>query len=348
MIAPPGRQHMDLGVMLSHTCDIACRHCCVEAGPQNRERLPIEHARDAIQQAVALRPLIANVIFTGGEVLLHERELRALLTMCREGGLGTRLVSNGSWARNPVRGRALLARLREAGLSMMTLSGDRWHLEFLPAELLRGAVALLREVKMPVVVTYAMSGAQDPVAGFCALYGFDPAEIRLLGVEGGAPSTASVEADAPIWLSAGPVTSMGRAAAWPDEACRRPLDAFADRGCAEVIQRPVIYPNGDLMACCSGGGPSEHLRVGNLSEAPLGVLFARMRARAALQLIHHGGPRALYEAVQAAHPERPPLQDCSSICELCVRAQDGLSHADLDAIAERALWSALMAGLEAA
>ena len=76
---------MELGLMLSHTCNITCRHCGILSSPQNKNRMRLEDARRWIIDASHI-PIIKHVNFTGGEPFLFQDEHAELLALCRSLG----------------------------------------------------------------------------------------------------------------------------------------------------------------------------------------------------------------------------------------------------------------------
>ena len=320
----------ELGLMFTHRCPIACRHCGIESGPDNHAGMDMAFAEHVIDAAAALDRPPATIVFTGGEPMMYPDRLERLLERCTDHGLPTRVVTNGFWARSLHSGRRLLHRLALAGLDSLNFSADKYHLEFLEAQTFRNAVTLAREVGFPVVVNTVINETVDPVAHFCALYGYDQDEVRLFDpdaflletVEGCVPDEMVTK----INLSAGRLVALGRAAHYPEEHRLLPLDAFSYAPCREVAGRPVVYPDGSLQACCCAGGKIAEFTVGNLHETPLADLIAEMGARSHYRFINRFGPRALFEAIQPA--DRSGAH--SSICDVCVSATRGRSQADIE------------------
>ena len=92
-----------------------------------------------------------------------------------------------------------------------------------------------------------------------------------------------------INLSFGRLIGLGRSAEYPEEHLISGLDPFDVGPCAEIVNRPVIYPDGDLQSCCCAG--VAEFTVGNLRTESLAALFARMRARSHYRFINAFGPK---------------------------------------------------------
>jgi len=76
-----------LQVNVGYRCNLECRHCHVNAGPQRREAMPAEVMEQCVK--VFSAPSIDTLDITGGSPELHPR-LRWLLDRCAP--LGRRLV----------------------------------------------------------------------------------------------------------------------------------------------------------------------------------------------------------------------------------------------------------------
>lgn len=330
---------LELGIMYSHTCNIACRHCGIMSGPRNHARMPLALAERYIREAAGLDEPPATLVFTGGEPFVFLRELEHLLALCNRLGLATRVVTNGFWARNEARGRRILNRLRLAGLDSINFSADKYHLEFLDPAVLRRAIAIAQDAGFVVIINYVFSKPGDPVREFSEMYGIPQEQIRpfresefMKQVQNG---TVPPDIGEKINLSWGRLVGLGRAAEYPEEQYFSPIGSFDYTPCQEVVNRPVLYPNGDLQACCCAGGKIAAFRVGNLRNAPLSELLRAMRQRSHFRFINTFGPRRLYEAACAARSDRPKRDEHASICDICVAATAGMGAEEADRIAEQ-------------
>ncbi len=67
-----------------------------------------------------------------------------------------------------------------------------------------------------------------------------------------------------------------------------------------VRKFPLIYPNGDLYACCCIAGFYRPYLVGNADAEPLGVLAERMARNVVYEAISRVGPVALAKACRTS------------------------------------------------
>lgn len=344
---PQAGARMDLGIMFAHTCNIACRHCGILSSPQNKEKMPIEDALRFIEEAAALRPLIQTIAFTGGEPLLFQDEHARMFARCRELGLSSRVVTNGFWASTMPKGLEVLGRMKAAGLDELNFSADLWHLEFQPASTLRNALECARQLGYTRIVSFVFNRDDaPPIDQFSALYGVPREDLALLDRE----TFEAIYADPArnhelldkVFLSVGHLIGLGRAAEYPEDILHRPVDAYTGAGCSEIGNRPVIYPDGDLQACCCAGGKIEAFTVGNMHRSSLKDLIARMRGRSEYHFINNFGPKDMYKAVRAARPDVKRRLTYSSLCEMCVRAHDGVTAEEMDSLLEHETMNRMM------
>ncbi|MFT4954883.1 MAG: MoaA/NifB/PqqE/SkfB family radical SAM enzyme [Brevundimonas sp.] len=334
----------ELGIMYSHTCNIECRHCGINSGPKNRDRMSLELAERIIDEAALITPAIRTIVFTGGEALVHPEDIETLVERAADLDFETRIVTNGFWGKHPEKGRRLLSRLRFAGLTSLNFSADKYHLEFQPASTLRSAITIARDMGYPITVSFTHNGPEDICDVFAELYGMDREELVRYDPD----STTMLEefhaqSASKILVSGGRLVGMGRAAEYPEEHYLTSLNTFSYGACQEVGQRPVIYPDGTLQACCCAGGKLSTFAAGNVHREPLAEICARLPKRTHFRFINTFGPRRLYEVmaeargldVTAPHP---------SLCDLCVKATTGSAPATVDAILEDWAAAQLLSG----
>ncbi|BCW92107.1 MAG: hypothetical protein KatS3mg007_0001 [Thermoanaerobaculum sp.] len=79
-------------------------------------------------------PTLESVVFTSGEPLMLGEELVTVVRAAAEKRLGTRIVTNGFWARTPRHAESWVARLYDAGFRELNLSTGDDHPEWVPFE----------------------------------------------------------------------------------------------------------------------------------------------------------------------------------------------------------------------
>lgn len=328
------RAPREFALMLSRRCNIACRHCGIESSPLVRDRMSLADAKRFIVEAAGL-PDFVKVTFTGGEPTLVRRDLLVLLALCRDLRLSTRIVTNGWWARNKENGLQFLERLRSNGLTEINFSADRFHLEFTEAETLRNALECAHELGYPRIVSFVSNADRHPFEEFSESYGIPRGDLVDLrqGLEDGS-SFGSLSLDV-VHVFWGGLIGLGRAAQYPAELRYHPLDFFPQGvACGEVVNKPVIYPDGSFQACCCAGGKIAGFTVGNAFTESIADLYDKMIARSHFRLINDHGPRQLYEIMKGARPDRKLKDNYTSICQMCVESTRGVAAEEVDHIVD--------------
>lgn len=340
--------YLEVALMFARTCNIACRHCGIESSPQNKSRMTLDEARGYIVDAASI-PGFRKVTFTGGEPFLFQKEHLDLIDLCKGLGLATRVVTNGFWARDKKKGRALLARMKEAGLSEMNFSADKFHLEFQDSSILRNALDLAHEFDYSRIISFVTNELGDPLDQFSTMYGIPRGQLLELRSTMAVPGAVTRLKKDHIFVFAGGLIGLGRAAQYPEDLKYAPFDFFpTGEACGEVVNKPVIYPDGDFQACCCAGGKMGAFTVGNAKREPLQVLFERMAARSQFRFINSHGPKELFRIISEARPDLSRPAQFTSICEMCVRAADGLSACEIDSIVDTELFTRTLVALGAA
>lgn len=325
---------LEVALMYTHTCNITCRHCGILSSPQNKNKMRHEDAIRYIRDAAAI-PRFRKVTFTGGEPLLYQDEHAEMLALCKELKLATRIVTNGFWARTVDKGLKVLSRMKDAGLSELNFSADKFHLEFQDAAILRNGLECARQLGMARIVSFVSNADQDPLNLFSEMYGIPRDSLADLRLYMGDLHKMEELKDEKIFVYYGGLIGLGRAADYPEELRYLPLEIFkGGSGCPEVVNKPVIYPDGTFQACCCAGGKMKTFTVGNLHEHSLRELYEKMFSRSQWLFINSYGPKDLYEVVAKARPDLPRKDAYTSICEVCVCATEGLEQDEVDRIVE--------------
>ncbi|MFN3566569.1 MAG: radical SAM protein [Burkholderiaceae bacterium] len=244
--------------MGTYRCTAACRQCCFESSPAVRGRLSLEVITRAIDQARELSPSLKVVVFSGGEATLLRDTLFAALRYCRQRGLVTRLVSNGSWGKSAASAHRFAARLAEAGLIELNLSTGPEHQEWVPLQSVENAArAALQHSLRTVVSIEADRGsppAKEKYANLAALAQRQPGSFRLIYS---------------AWMT---FKATGTRSA--ERARSVPRDVSGP--CDQLFKNIVVTPHRAISACC--GLTFEHIpemKVGTLADAPRGNDLAR-------------------------------------------------------------------------
>ena len=277
--------------------------------------MTLEFARDILRQSESIE-LIDRVTFTGGEVLLLQKDILDLVAYATKLGKKTRIVSNGFWARNKASGRVLLAQLREAGLTELHLSADEYHYDELPAVVTKNAAELLHEFGYAVVINRIERRAGDTFAAFADRCGLDRDRLVVFQPHFDMADVEAIGRKKILVRHIG-LSVEGRAAALRHDATMRPLGEF--RGaCLQPVRAPSVSPEGLLFPCCAPGSNYATFQIGNLHETPLRELIQRLLDDPLSKFISTYGPAELMRLLARRDPEFD--REYSDVCNMCCTA----------------------------
>ncbi len=289
--APTGVVHIAL--MLTRKCNMSCAHCSVESGPK------IKGEPDAEELLKALRAAhsdgVRSVLLTGGEPMLRESVVLALLHQAQQLGMATALSSNGFWGKTPERARATVARLQEAGLSLMTISYDRYHADYQGAQPAVNIARAAGEAKMPVNISVTRTVEEDDLDAIVAPFEATPnANLRFYDVQ-----------------------PIGRARDFEQTTLRGETGGFCN-----ACTAPALTDDGRLTAC---NGPSYFSKTGSplvpgsTRDETLQTLLKRHREDVILEAIRTQGPQWLANELETLPGfENWQRENYGGMCDVCL------------------------------
>ena len=116
----------ETAIATTDQCNIKCEHCLMMSGPSRKEKLSYLSMKRFIDSLRA-KSKLNTVVFTGGESTLLGEDLFSIISYSSSIGLGTRLVTNGSWAINNCATEDMILYLLESGLNELNISTDDFH-----------------------------------------------------------------------------------------------------------------------------------------------------------------------------------------------------------------------------
>lgn len=274
-----------VGLLLTERCNIACRHCWFNSGPDKTATMTLQEARGFIDQAREV-PTVEWISFTGGEPFLLPEMLLQLVVYSSERGLRTECVTNCFWAETEERAKAVLGRLVEAGLDVINISCDDFHQRHIPFERVRNCYRSARSLGLKTVIMCAPSRS-------CALRIGRIGE--MLGGEG-IHILGDGEPEAPVSALAVETgfVPVGRAASIPREEWLVG-DSPVDGLCKTVLRDVGIAPGGRVLPCCSAASLVEDVVLGNAGKRRLAGLIEEAGRRPVFKALTTIGPAGLAE-----------------------------------------------------
>ena len=111
----------------STRCNIRCTHCV--AGEEIPAGRKMDHLKAKEIIGEMARAGVGGISFSAGEPFLYINEITALVKLCRQRNIYTRIVTNSFWAKTEVASDAVVSELKKNGLCQLRLSFSRWHQE---------------------------------------------------------------------------------------------------------------------------------------------------------------------------------------------------------------------------
>lgn len=284
-------------------CPLECAHCIVDSGPLRTEEASTERAVQWLED-IGRDGQVKVVALTGGEPFLNLGRLRALLAAAERHGLKISIVTSCSWATDPDRALRLLRDLPP--IANVTLSADKYHLDYVPLVQVRHAAEAALALGIEVGAFLCLENEADDF----------PRLFR---------ATLGEELHAKLRVETRHVHVAGRAARVASIARaveRVPFHELPSQGC-EAAAAPAILPDGRVMACCGGtmADPERWpaLTIGNLNRESIGEILRRANRHRLVHALRLLGPKALADIAQEDAGETlfRRRYERHNICDIC-------------------------------
>ena len=331
---------MEMGLLYTFRCNARCRHCGFSCGPERREKMEVGEAMGYLRQAADMKE-IKRVTFTGGEPLLFYDEICRLVAFSTKLGLTTRLVTNGFWATSEKIAREKLKRLVDAGLTSINFSADQFHREYVNYMNIKYAIKACHASGLVPVLARCVTKDASDLTDFLSSYGFSPRDIvdcndipahELFDV-GNLGIKAREKYKDKLLLRSSNVIRRGRAKGIRHGCEEKQVGEMEEEPCVEVIKRPVIFPKGDLFACCCSGRPTKMLNIGSLKENPLNRLCFLMEQNPIYRFLSKAGPLRLARLLEGRRMMKAPRK-VASVCEICLKTLEKWDGSNLRILLE--------------
>ena len=316
-------QPTSLTVLTTDNCTARCSHCCMNSGPDRKDKLSYDQIRSSIDQIRQLGPL-NTVIFAGGEPTLLGKDLLDSIAYAYSLGLNTRLVTNASWAISEEKADAKLKSLSEAGLRELNISADDFHIPFISFKNVENAWRAAENKGFSSVLITISYGSENTITP-------DWVAEKL----GETAMIASPEASKPkggkwikyrrtsngtnFLINGTYLQKLGR--------CHEEVEdsqfqvASVDEltgGCPYAAVNPAVSPSNHLLACCGFENVNNAvLDFGNLNDESAADIYAKVGTDLIVQAISYRGPGFLADFIKRHAPHIEWRDTYGSVCEVC-------------------------------
>ncbi len=268
----------------STRCNVRCEHCVAADEVSDNLKMDLARAKEIITEMAGAN--VKGISFTAGEPLIYLDDVCELISLCREYGIYTRVVTNGFWAKTSALSDRCTRKLKENGLSQIRLSYSRWHQKNIARQNIVNAAESCRRNSIDYFISFVtdFSNADDEYEGYLRKH-----HLKFF------PE---------------PVIFSGRAASFDRIALRTDYQA----NCCPM--NPYLAPNLDMFACCDAGSHftrTNFFHLGNLKNHRIDDLFHKSEENRLYQHIRNLGISAIasFAGIQA----REIIQYRK--CELC-------------------------------
>jgi len=285
----------------TYHCNIACRHCYNDSGPDRKaQRLDLAPMLAIVGQMPAVGIDALNL--SGGEPFLYPDVLDAMIAAGRGASLReVSIFSNGFWATSEAKARQTLTRLADAGFMQgpgdyLKLSSGVYHQEFINFD--RTLIAAR--------TYHAMFGRRMKLDVEL------PADKKSL-VRDYARRIIAEGVRGMVEVGFRPIAPLGRAADLESEE-----SAHVDAPCHDINQI-VFDADGLARPCCGLNNENHGVVIGGLGKQDLRALVKSMQNDPVLQFIAHNPLATIRDHMENPPAPLPNASPCTS-CQATVGA----------------------------
>lgn len=244
----------------STQCNVKCEHCVAADKVRNSTKMDLDKACEIVTDLAAAK--VGGISFTAGEPLLYLDDICTLLSLCRQYGMYSRVVTNSFWAKTPDIADTTVVRLKEHGLCQLRLSYSRWHQKNIRPRNVANAAMSCQKNELDYFISFVTDFTEED----------DSFEQYLR--------------ENKLLFFPEPVIYSGRAQDFP----RKPLQTdYQQNRCA---MNPFLSPDYDMYACCDAGShfnKTNFFYLGNVQEGGIEKLFLKSEQNILYNAIRHTG-----------------------------------------------------------
>jgi organic radical activating enzyme len=302
----------NIGLMLTYKCTIACPHCIVKAGPDRKEEMTLESAIKWLDQMRAFRDgFVCGVSLTGGEPFYNLQLMLNIADYAHKLGFIVSVVSNAYWASSKEEALRILKLC--SSIQMISVSTDIPHQKSIPFVYVKNAIWAAKKTGKLYNIAVATENEESP---------------DFLNLMDNLLEITDKE-----YINTAIILPVGRAEKAEINANYN-LSSEPPNAACTMASFPVIFPNGNIIACI---GPPitlpEHnpLFLGNLHLENITEIFERAESNFILHTIRTFGPKALVDLIKENGYESllPDNYIDEAICDICFKLFSNKTICDL-------------------
>ncbi|MFW9962439.1 MAG: radical SAM protein [Candidatus Sifarchaeia archaeon] len=127
-------QVRSVNFLVTFRCPSKCEHCVYNASPEQMGRINLNDVEMWLRELKRMQ-WFEGLTLHGGEPFLFPDEMKAILKMAKELAIPKRgAITNGYWARTPLKAMKTLKELTDADLNRITFSVDGFHQRYIAIE----------------------------------------------------------------------------------------------------------------------------------------------------------------------------------------------------------------------
>jgi organic radical activating enzyme len=292
----------NVGLLLTYKCTIACPHCIVKAGPNRKEEIKLESAFNWLDQLRAFRDgFVCSISLTGGEPFYNLSHLIEIANYANKLQFIVTVVTNAYWA--PTKEEALRVLELCSSIQMISVSADIQHQKLIPFGNVKNAIWAAKKLGKLYNIAVATQNMDS---------------LEYTNLMDDIIDFADTE-----YVNTAIILPVGRAEKGANSSNYK-LSSEPHVAACSMASSPVIFPNGDVIACI---GPPitlpkfNPLYLGNLQKENINDILERAESNYVLHAIRAFGPKVLVELLKENHYEKllPKKYIEHAICDVCFK-----------------------------
>lgn len=301
-----------ISLITTFKCTAACDNCCFGCNQKGGESMTLSDMKRYVDMCLDVYgDSIKLLVLTGGECMINDKNVYAILKYATEKGLLTRIVTNGFWGASMDKSREVMSKLVLNGLKEINLSTGDDHVKWIPVNNI--IYIALSAVELGLVPLINVETHDD-----CKI-----AELKWIKENENFYDhilNGKITIEKGLWMPFNP-KSLDKISYNIDQNCRR------YGRCTNIFSIIPINPYGEILACC--GLISERvsfLRLGNLSKTPLKEIYERSFDDILKIWLYLDGPEKILSYIYKIDNRKDIVHGGYHICDYCRRIFNNISN----------------------